>query len=71
LLAPAAAVLCVCRPQLAELLISAGVAMPDEEFEAVYQLAAQAEGVTGQQHCSLDGFMKAKLMYMRRQAGLS
>jgi len=50
--------------------MAAGVPMPDEEFEAVYQLAAQAEGASGQHQCSLDGFMKAKLMYMKQQAGL-
>eukprot|EP00775_Hariotina_reticulata_P010987 gene10987-11142_t len=58
------------KQQLAELLIAAGVPMPDEEFETVYQLAVQADGVPGQQQCSLDSFMKAKLMYLRQQAGL-
>lgn len=57
------------RQEMQELLTEAGIGMADEEFDAVFGLAAELNG-TGDE-CSLEQLMQARQQYLRQCAGLA
>lgn len=61
------------REEIMQLLRDAGISTTDDEFEAIFGLAAELDGVDAASEklqCSLDSFMKARYQLMQQQAGL-
>ncbi len=55
--------------ELQQLVLAAGLALGDAEFEGVFEAAAQACGQ--EQYASLDAFLKCRHTMLARQLGLA
>lgn len=59
------------REEMLALLTEARIGMEDEEFQAVFVMAAATEGFQGpQQQCRLESFMAARQQYLRQLVGM-
>jgi hypothetical protein len=57
------------RQEMQELLADAGIGMAEDEFDAVFGMAVDANG-TGAEECSLEELMLARKQYLKACAGL-
>jgi hypothetical protein len=57
------------KQELQGLLAEAGIGMADEEFEAVFSMAAAANG-EGAEECSLEQLMRARKIYLMQCTGM-